>query len=208
MLKIYLIRHGKTYGNSLGRYIGITDEGLCEEGIATLKGRHYPKVQGVYVSPLKRCIQSAYLMYEEQKQQIIEELAECNFGDFENKNYQDLTDNSDYQKWVDSGGTLPFPGGESQQEFRKRCLKGFHKIVHDCIKKERKSVAVIAHGGTIMSILEAYADDQLDFYAWHVDNGSGYEVEIDEKRWQQNRRELTVTAKITMITTAEGNEQT
>ncbi len=27
-----MIRHGKTYGNTLGRYIGVTDEPLCEEG--------------------------------------------------------------------------------------------------------------------------------------------------------------------------------
>ncbi|MEI3521253.1 MAG: histidine phosphatase family protein [Anaerosacchariphilus sp.] len=32
MKELYLIRHGKTYGNTLGRYIGTTDEPLCEEG--------------------------------------------------------------------------------------------------------------------------------------------------------------------------------
>lgn len=32
MIKIAMIRHGKTYGNTLGRYIGVTDEPLCEEG--------------------------------------------------------------------------------------------------------------------------------------------------------------------------------
>ena len=31
MIKIAMIRHGKTYGNTLGRYIGVTDEPLCEE---------------------------------------------------------------------------------------------------------------------------------------------------------------------------------
>jgi len=205
VLRIYLIRHGKTYGNSLGRYNGTTDEGLCEEGIANLTGRHYPEAQGVYVSPLKRCIQTANLIYKTQKQQIIEELAECDFGDFENKNHKELADNPDYQKWVDSEGTLPFPGGESQEEFRNRCLKGFQKVVHDCIKKERKSAVIVAHGGTIMSIMDAYADAEQDFYSWHADNGSGYEVELDEKRWQENRRELKVLAK---ITTTGRNEQT
>ena len=29
MIKIAMIRHGKTYGNTLGRYIGVTDEPLC-----------------------------------------------------------------------------------------------------------------------------------------------------------------------------------
>lgn len=191
-----MIRHGKTYGNSLGRYIGTTDEGVCEKGIADLTGRHYPEVQGVYVSPLKRCIQTANLIYETEKQQIIEELAECDFGDFENKNYKELAGDPNYQKWVDSECTLPFPGGESQEEFRKRCLKGFQKVVHDCIKKGRESAAIVAHGGTIMSILDAYADVEQDFYSWYVDNGSGYEVELDEKRWQENRRELKVLARL------------
>ena len=31
MIKIAMIRHGKTYGNTLGRYIGVTDEPLCED---------------------------------------------------------------------------------------------------------------------------------------------------------------------------------
>ena len=31
-MDVYLIRHGKTKGNLEGRYIGTTDEPLCEEG--------------------------------------------------------------------------------------------------------------------------------------------------------------------------------
>ena len=37
MKELYLIRHGKTYGNTLGRYIGTTDEPLCEEGREALQ---------------------------------------------------------------------------------------------------------------------------------------------------------------------------
>ena len=39
MIKIAMIRHGKTYGNTLGRYIGVTDEPLCEEGKKELEQR-------------------------------------------------------------------------------------------------------------------------------------------------------------------------
>lgn len=57
MLKIYLIRHGKTQGNLSGKYIGSrTDEPLCEEGIRELKGKTYPQAQILFVSPMKRCI--------------------------------------------------------------------------------------------------------------------------------------------------------
>lgn len=201
MLKLYLIRHGKTYGNTLGRYIGTTDESLCEEGREMLQGRIYPRSEGVYVSPLKRCIETASLIYPVQKVQIIDELAECDFGDFENKNYRELEGNGDYQNWINSQGTLPFPNGEVQESFRKRCVTGFQKVVSDCIRTGRGSASIVAHGGTIMSILEEYVRPQQAFYSWHVDNGRGYEVTLDEKRWQDNQRELVVVSKITMITT-------
>ena len=32
MIKIAMIRHGKTYGNTLGRYIGVTDEHCVRKG--------------------------------------------------------------------------------------------------------------------------------------------------------------------------------
>lgn len=166
-----------------------------------LRGRSYPRGEGIYVSPLKRCIETAGLIYPAQSVQIIEELAECDFGDFENKNYRELDGNPEYQKWIDSQGMLPFPGGESQEEFRKRCTKGFQKVVSDCIRKERRSASIVAHGGTIMSILAEYARPVQTFYYWHADNGRGYEIELDEKRWQDSRREVTVLSKITMITT-------
>ena len=53
MIKLWLIRHGKTEGNKLSRYIGTTDEPLCQEGTEFLHKMDYPKVQAVYVSPLK-----------------------------------------------------------------------------------------------------------------------------------------------------------
>lgn len=200
MIKIYLIRHGKTFGNTLGRYIGTTDESLCEKGISMLTRRAYPKVEKVYVSPLKRCIETANLIYPGQKVQIIDELAECDFGDFENKNYQELDGNPDYQSWIDSGGTIAFPNGEDQESFRKRCIVGFEKVMADCIRSQKTSAAVVAHGGTIMSILEAYAFPHQNFYAWQVDNARGYELEIDQQLWCSNRREITVVSKITMVT--------
>ena len=49
-----MIRHGKTYGNTLGRYIGVTDEPLCEEGRELLGKFTYPKPQAVFVSSSAR----------------------------------------------------------------------------------------------------------------------------------------------------------
>lgn len=202
MLKIYLIRHGKTLGNRQGRYIGKTDEGLCDSGIEMLSGRHYPAVEMVCTSPLKRCTQTAELIYPGQPRQVIEELAECDFGSFENKNYQELKDNSDYQKWLDSQGTLPFPAGESQAEFRRRCVSGFQKAVAECILNKYQTAALIIHGGTIMAILERYADPHREFYSWQVDNARGYTIALDQQLWSNGQQQVTVLSKLTMIDTA------
>ena len=116
-MKVVLIRHSKTAGNLMGRYIGTTDEPLCEEGIRLLENRSYPAAELVYVSPMKRCRETAALIYPTLAQREEPLLRECDFGDFENKNYLELNGNPDYQAWVDSGGTLPFPGGESREGF-------------------------------------------------------------------------------------------
>mgnify|MGYP000815408110 CR=1 FL=1 len=96
MIKIAMIRHGKTYGNTLGRYIGVTDEPLCEEGKKELEQRTMDTVELLFVSPLKRCLETADVLYPYAKQVKIPEFAECNFGEFENKNYQELKEKVDF----------------------------------------------------------------------------------------------------------------
>mgnify|MGYP002987563148 FL=1 len=155
---MWLIRHGKTEGNKLARYIGTTDEPLCQEGTDFLKKMDYPEVQDIYVSPLKRCVQTAEILFPGKPVHIIEELAECDFGEFENKNYKELEGNAKYQAWIDSNGTLPFPGGESREGFKYRSLTGFQKAVTQCIRKNVDTAALVIHGGTIMNIMEEYAD--------------------------------------------------
>ena len=199
MLRLVLLRHSFTEGNLQKRYVGVTDEPLCPQGIRFLEEHFYPETEHIFVSPMLRCVQTARLIYPKQPFHIIEELAECDFGDFENKNYLELSDNPDYQKWVDSGGILPFPNGESRETFRWRSLKGFERAVYFCLNKKAKSATIVTHGGNIMSILEEYASSPKSYYQWHVENGCGYVVELEEDLWKQNREELYVMAKIPHI---------
>ena len=192
MIRIWLIRHGMTAGNKEARYIGTTDEPLCEEGAEFLSKLSYPEPEAVYVSPLKRCVQTAQILFPEKKFNIIDELSECDFGDFENKNYRELTGNPDYQAWMDSGGMLPFPGGESREAFRRRSLTGFQKVVVRCIRNNISAAAVVTHGGTIMNLMEEYADRRRSFYEWHVKNGGGYEIELDPVLWEKDRQTFRV----------------
>ena len=192
MLKLYLIRHGQTPGNKLSRYIGTTDEPLSDEGREFLKKLSYPMPEELFVSPLLRCVETAEIFFPGKQLHIIEEFSECDFGEFENKNYKELAGNENYQKWIDSNGTMPFPGGESREGFKYRSLTGFQKAVTQCIRKNVDTAALVIHGGTIMNIMEEYADRHRPFYEWHVKNGGGYLVELDQDFWQKGRREFTV----------------
>ncbi len=48
--------------------------------------------------------------------EICDKLKECDFGDFENKSYEDLKNNR-LSKWLDSNG-VPFPNGETHEDFK------------------------------------------------------------------------------------------
>ena len=190
MAELIMIRHGKTAGNLLGRYIGSrTDEPLCDEGREGLAGKKMPEVQLLYVSPMKRCVETAELLWPEfdrKNIQKVTDLRECDFGDFENKNYKELSGNGDYQAWIDSNGTLPFPNGESMDLFKSRCLEAFAQIVEEVSGAEQKwkdsgetgifRAGIVVHGGTIMAILEQYGYPKRAYFDYQVKNGCGYRL--------------------------------
>ena len=169
MLKLILVRHGETQGNKLKRYIGKrTDEPLCPEAGNMLAQLAYPEVQAVYASPMIRCTQTAGILFPGKKLNIID----------------------------DSGGLLPFPGGESREEFKRRNVTGFQKAVNGCLRNGISLAALVVHGGTIMNVMEEYADEDRSFYDWHVQNGKGYEVEIDPELWKKGRKFLHVIREL------------
>ena len=115
------IRHGETASNRRKSYLGWTDEPLSEDGCEMLlrNRKNYPAADLIFTSPMLRCRQTKEILYKDQPYQIIEKWKEMNFGSFEGKTYFDLNGNEDYQRWIDSGGTLPFPGREPGRIYHK-----------------------------------------------------------------------------------------
>ena len=203
-MELILIRHLKTPGNEKRQYIGSTDEELSEQEVLNFKQKYkidsYPQVQQVIVSPMKRCIQTAELIYP--KNQITQEvlLKECDFGIFEGKTYEELKDRAEYQAWLDSGGTIAFPEGEEQKEFRSRCVRGMLCQVDRLCKENVETAAFVVHGGTIMAVLEQLAEDQKDFYHWQVENGGGYRTLVNEDEWKSGIHRFRKIQKLGGVT--------
>lgn len=176
-MSVILIRHGKTAGNLEGRYNGArTDEPLLPEGAEELKKRHYPPVSRVIISPMLRCRQTAAILYPDIPPEVCPDLRECDFGEFEGKSYRELNGRPDYQAWIDSGGTLPFPGGESLRSFADRCARAFADLRPELWKTD---TAVIAHGGTLMALMSAFAQPRQDYFSYQVKNGEGFLLRPD-----------------------------
>lgn len=176
-MRLNFIRHGMTDGNKMKKYIGITDELLCTDGINQLKEHIYPECSYLFTSPMKRCIQTAEIIYPDMNFTVCDDFRECDFGRFENKNYIELSGDAYYQKWIDSNGTIPFPDGESVENFKERCISAFEKCIRSVLKYE--SVSFIIHGGTIMSVLEKYAFPKGSYYDFSIANAECYVTEFD-----------------------------
>ncbi len=86
-IMLAFIRHGATQANKERRYLGKTDESLSEEGIEILESykmqKLYPDVEYLFTSPMKRCTETAKIIYPTLCPIVIPEWEEINFGQFE-----------------------------------------------------------------------------------------------------------------------------
>lgn len=185
--KIHFIRHGITQGNIESRYMGMTDCDLCEQGIEEIKklteDYEYPNVGKVYTSPLKRCKQTAKIIYPFMELNDVRELREYNFGDFEGKTIDELAENEQYTEWITSGLQKSPPNGEKLGDFAKRVMDGVTYVINDMLKNKLSQVAVVTHGGVLMNILTAVGIPKRAPAEWSVGNGKGYTLIFDAAMW-------------------------
>lgn len=190
--KLYLIRHGMTKGNMEKRYVGRTDESLCPEGIEKLKKlcTIMPEAGSgiLYISSMKRCRETARILFPKAQQRVIPDFQECDFGDFEYCSYRELNGNPDYQRFIDSGGRTGFPGGETPQQFRRRIIHAFDGFVDGLGMPGPRQAIIVCHGGCIMAVLDCYAVPHRDYFSWQTECGGGYIMELDTVRWAAGSR--------------------
>ena len=195
-MELWLIRHGMTKGNQEKRYIGKTDERLSEEGIRRLQKVSYPVPQLLFSSPMKRCLETAQILFPGVKAEIVRDLREMDFGIFENRNAQEMEQDPSYRLWIESFCEAEIPMGEKKCSFQKRTLQAFDQCMDICGKSGIQTAAIIAHGGTLMSVLDAYGEEEKAYYEWSVENGCGYQTEWNFEKKEEKKRCLQVIRKV------------
>lgn len=170
-MRVYLIRHAKTVGNALNRYIGRTDSPLCEEGIASAKAAGGDSaLKSVIVTPLMRTQQTARILFPNAEQCIVSGLSEMDFGDFEDRSADDMVNDAAYRAWVDGGCMSRCPNGESIASFTERILASFWQCARAAESAGESRLVFVVHGGVIMALLSAAGRPRKGFYDWYLPN--------------------------------------
>lgn len=186
--KLHLIRHGLTSGNTESRYVGGgTDESLCPLGIESIEflktNYTYPKIEKLYTSPMKRAVETCALIYPDMEYTVVENVRECNFGEFENKTFTELGQNPRFAHWLGHQNEFVPEGGESNADFAQRCAEGLNEIFIDMMKNNIHEAALVGHGGVMALLLAMFAYPQKSFQEWTSDSGCGFTVATNTQLW-------------------------
>lgn len=158
MTRIIFVRHGQTIWNNLGKYQGHTDIPLSTVGIIqaqkTAQRLAKENIVAIYSSDLMRARQTAEIIGSKHNLAInySKGLREINFGHWEGKTYQEIEkeDPQLLQQWIEDPEKLKIPDGETFSELRDRAFR----VINDILAKhDQETVLVVAHGGTISTIL-------------------------------------------------------
>jgi alpha-ribazole phosphatase len=166
--KILLVRHGITEKYASDRFWGKTDIPLSTAGTkqaGQLRDRLATvKIDAIYSSTLKRARSTAEIIASGHPAEITVcgELDECNFGDIEGLNYEEIKKDypalaEELERWK----AVAFPGGESLEQLNARVQTFLRKL-----KKPRpqETVLIVAHGGPLRLIICNLLGLGLDFW--------------------------------------------
>lgn len=183
---IALFRHGVTEENKRKAYLGWNDSPLCPESNAPISiNKIY---QRYFSSDLHRCVCTAKMLFPNISPDLLKELREMNFGEWEGKTYDDLKENNLYRQWLADPISHCPPGGESFHAFSKRVNSGWNKMTEEVVDSTTKSCAVITHGGVIRYLLSVFAPEKKDFWAWQSHHDQGFELIFDRESLRRGQR--------------------
>ncbi len=187
--RIYLIRHGRTEANDKGIYIGKTDFSLTAQGRSELIDKldefEYPRVERIYSSPAKRCLETACILFDNRDITVVNDLRELDFGEFEGKSVEELINRDDYKQWLKGGFENSPPGGESISDMVSRVYYALDRIIISMMNEDILSSAIVTHSGIISNIISCFGLPKFKPDEVSCNIGEGFEILVTAQMWQQ-----------------------
>ncbi|HWR43292.1 alpha-ribazole phosphatase [Sporomusa sp.] len=172
MTRLIVVRHGQTMWNLERKYQGHSDIALNDKGLsqarAVAKRLAEESIHAVYASDLSRAFKTAECIAAEHSLTVnlVPELREIKFGEWEGLTYEQIS-----ERWPGLLGKLwttpdelEIPGGETFHQLKERAAAAIQKIV---AAHPEQTVTVVAHGGTIGTILCATLEIHLN-HVWSI----------------------------------------
>jgi len=157
MINLIMVRHGVTKWNEDRRYIGSTDLGLTEKGLAQAKAASEylagESISRLYTSEFKRARQTANIIAVPHNAEIfvLPELNEMDFGKWEGLTFEQIEEAwPDFiSRWLANDEGYP-PEGESINAFLDRAKTAIQRVLN---QESEGTIIIVAHAGTIKLML-------------------------------------------------------
>lgn len=192
-MRIWLLRHGRTEDNDRRRYQGQRDVPLSAAGAAELRKADFSP-ETVFVSPLSRARETARILFPDARQEIVADLVEMDFGDFDGRSADEMAEDAAYRAWVDGGCLSRCPNGETRAEFTARTCAAVAALVERAAAEGAERLVLVAHGGTQRAVLENLSEPGCGYYDFQPQNGGGFVFEYDAALWAESRKLRRVAA--------------
>jgi alpha-ribazole phosphatase len=176
-MDIYLIRHPQSPEAASNRIIGHTDLKAAEgEAFARRVAALLPApIDLVYASPLARAHEpakalAANVLKNQYPVQTAADLMELNFGEWENKTWQDIPE-AELNPWMEDFVGVAPPAGESFAQLGER-VTGFVSALRERARPDA-TIAMVLHKGPILALLaEALGMPLANAFRLSVDHES------------------------------------
>lgn len=158
-MKFFLVRHGETEWNKLGRFQGHEDIKLNERGLAQARETAIAAIEwghsAIYTSPLTRTVQVAEEIARVTPMPVSKEpgLKELSLGDLEGVTGEEMRQGwpEVFSAWRTNPEQVLMPNGESLSQLRDRAWQSILDIEQKHSADE--SLLVISHNFAIRSIV-------------------------------------------------------
>lgn len=160
-MRIVLVRHGETVGESSIRLNGITDVALCPIGVGQMERVKEALADEVFVevlaSPLRRSREGAGLVRPGAPVRVVPAFREVDFGRWETWTWDEVAarDPDTLAVMRASRADFTYPAGESRQAFRARVIAAAHAELSG-------DVVAVLHKGVIKTIIGALTGMSAD----------------------------------------------
>ncbi len=189
MVQLILLRHGQTFANVEGRWVGrgeteLTPLGWQQAGrTAQRLAREVQDLAALYSSPLKRALDTATVIGRALGclPVVIDDLREVDFGDMDGLTIAEMAERDPglYARWLDKADSeFTWPGGDRRADFFRRVSSAFDGLL---ARHRSGTVIVVGHGGTIRACLAHLFPVELgQWWTYKLENCALTRVEVGE----------------------------